>query len=279
MTHHILVLEDEIKQQKALKKVYRKEIQANEYELIFTQTGEEALEVIENDRERTIDFIISDLKLPAARIEGWDFIKILATRNINIKTIVITAVGQLEDFSEQERKNILFFFNKRQEEVSEVTLKNLIEQSFRFSGNITTTSQKVRYNTLKKVFKDLPSKQKIQLYKDGLIYFNRKELKYIENNFSEWINECVEEVDRRDRIRQWLIKKEETGEFKLPISIKSIDFFTVDVRNRSSGIYCEIRWLQDGKPISVHVPKALSDQLLLLLPSNKLHEQTFNRDD
>ncbi|NJO93978.1 MAG: response regulator [Hydrococcus sp. RM1_1_31] len=188
MTHHILVLEDEFYQRQALEKAYRKEIKSGEYKLIFAETGEEALEAIENDKEREIDFIISDLKLPAAKIEGWDFIRILAERNINIKTIVITAVGDLEDFTEQERKNIIFFFKKNQEEVSEKTLKTLLEQAFRFPDNINISSYDVRYNTVRKIIKDLTPKQKVQIIRETVSYLEIKELKQVKNNFLIGLN-------------------------------------------------------------------------------------------
>lgn len=136
---------------------------------------------------------------------------------------------------------------------------------------VTLSSQKVRFNTLLKLIKDLPSKQKTQLIKEVLSYMNIKELRQIEDKLSEWWRESVQEAHQRDRIRQWLIEKEETGEFKLPVSAKHIDLFYIDENRLNSGIYYRVRWWQDGQNVTKHVPATLSKELSLLLLSTNPH--------
>jgi CheY-like chemotaxis protein len=270
MAYCLLIVEDESAQKTAIKTCYAEEILAGTYKLLFANSGEEALEIIENNQDPKIDLIVSDLKLPAAKVNGWKFIKELANKNIDIKIIVRTAFGSPDDFSAKESKNILYFLKKEQQESNPLALKLFIQQSLSLPDKITIKSPKVRFNTLLKLIKDLPSKQKVQLMKELLSYMQLKELRQVENQVSEWIKECLEEVFQKDLVRQWLIEKEETGEFNLPVSIKHIDFFKIDVRQRPSGTYCDIRWHLDGKNYNAHIPKALSDELIPLLPPEVL---------
>jgi CheY-like chemotaxis protein len=269
--YRLLILEDEEIQRVDFYDCYREEIEAGTYELIFATTGEEALKIIEEDKDKKIDLIISDLRIPHAEIDGWKFIKTLAKRHIDIKTIIITAVGSLEDFTVEQRKNIVYLFKKNTPETDSVALKLFVKQTLSFPDRITLNSHKVRYNTLLKLTKDLSSKQKIQLIKEMLSYMNIKELRQIENQLDQWWRKAVEEAYQRDRIRQWLIEKEKTGEFQLPISAKDIDLFYIDENRLSSGIYYRVRWWQDGKSVAKHVPAFLSDELSLLLLSTNPH--------
>lgn len=275
MTIKLLIIEDLKKQQQYFTKSYKKEIEAGNYELIFTQTGEEALEIINNDKQREIDLIIADLKLPAAKIDGWQFIRTLSKISIDIKIIVITAWGHLDNFSEQERKNIVYFIERNSEEDKLKLIKERIELVLNLPARFTTESKKVRFNTLRKVTKDLTSKQKIQLIEETVSTLDLKELKQIKKQFPEWIERSMEEAFKRDRIRQWLLKKEEAGEFKLPISIKDIDFFSVGENKLSSGIYYRIQWTQDGKFTYKQIPATLSNEFSLLMSENPdINEKT-----
>lgn len=110
--YRLLILEDEEIQRVDFLDCYSEELEAGTYELIFARTGEEALEIIKKDENKKIDLIISDLRIPHAKIDGWKFIKTLVKENIDIKVIVITAVGAWEDFTIEQKRNIIYFFKK-----------------------------------------------------------------------------------------------------------------------------------------------------------------------
>jgi CheY-like chemotaxis protein len=265
MTIKLLILEDLKKQQQYFLDFYKDEIETGTYELIFTQTGEEALEIINNDRQREIDLIIADLKLPAAKIDGWQFIKTLSKSSIDIKIIVITAWGKLENFSEQERKNIIYFIKRNTEEDDLELLKERIELVLEIPDHFTTESKKVRFNTLLKAAKDLPSKQKFKLINKLLGYLDLKELKAIEKQFPSWIENYRNAAIERDRVRKWLIEKEKTGELKFQIPVSELDYFYLDIKPRDRSTYCDVRYWHEGRLCSAYVPVSLVSELLQII--------------
>ncbi|MGH2414113.1 MAG: response regulator, partial [Microcystaceae cyanobacterium] len=140
MPRKLLLVEDEQLQEQLLLQFCRKDLKAGKYEIIYAATGEEALQRIEADRDHEIELIIADLKMPAARIDGWELIKVLNREHIDIKTIIVTAVGSENDFTEEERKNILFFLDKM---TSLETLKFLLEFALNIPDKFDINSQKV----------------------------------------------------------------------------------------------------------------------------------------
>jgi CheY-like chemotaxis protein len=267
MVVKLLIIEEETTELQASIKDYCQSLNSEEYELIFAFSGEEALEIINNDRQREIDLIIADLKLPSAKVDGWQFIRTLAKNSIDIKIIVITAWGHLDDFSEQERKNIVYFIERNSEKDKLKSIKERIELALNLPDRFTTESKKVRFNTLRKIIKDLPSKQIIQLMKEELTFLNRKDLKQIEKDFPNWVKECVDEVDRRDKVREWLLEKERSNQFKLPTSITEIDYFTVGQNKVGNTIYYRIQWTKDGNFLYKQIPAFLSKEFIQIVLS------------
>jgi CheY-like chemotaxis protein len=254
MTIKLLIVEDETSQQQAFLSFFRKEIKAKEYELVFTKTGEEALEIITKDKEKKIDLLIADLRMPAAKINGWQLIKTLISQHINLKVIVVTAWGKLEDFTAEERKNIFFFLNRKESSLSK--LKSLVEASLQLPEQLTIHSKRVGFNTLKKFSKDLPSRQKLQLIEDLIPYLKEKELRQLQNRSPELIHECLSQVAVKEQQKKWLIEKVQFGLFCLPIPIEDLDYFYIDSKKKDSyGPYYYLRYWWEGALRSTYLGK------------------------
>ena len=275
MTIKLLILEDLKQQQRYFLQTYKEEIKTKNYELIFTQTGEEALETINNDRDREIDLIIADLKLPGAQVDGWQFIKTLSKNSIDIKIIVITAWGHLDNFSEQERKNIIYFIERNTEEDDLELIKERIELVLDLPDRFTIESKKVRFNTLLKAAKDLPTKQKIKLIEKLLSFSDLKELRQLQTKLPQLIEQSIDGAIERDRIRRWLSEKEKNGQIEFfiatdegtqqKIPVRNLNYFYIDRKTRNNSTYCEIRWWWEGSLRYTNVPKYLLSELLPLL--------------
>lgn len=258
MSRKLLLVEDEPLQEQLLLQFCRKDIQAGKYEIIYAPTGEDALQLIEADREHEIELIIADLKMPAAQIDGWKLIKLLNRRHIDIKTIIVTAVGTEEDFTEEERKNIFFFLDKM---TSLETLKFLMELALDIPDKFDINSQKVGFNTLLKASKDLPGKQKVKLIKDLLAFLSFKDLKKLEKTILPEIQGLFNDALQRDELKQWLLEKQKNGQIDSQIPLQEVGYFFLDARTiGGNGPYYYLRWWQNGKQKYSYLPKKLVDE-------------------
>ena len=74
MVQKILIVDDELdKKRKLYNLLYEASLSKNWYKLIFSTTGEEALEIIKKDKKQEISLIILDLRLDKGEINGVDF--------------------------------------------------------------------------------------------------------------------------------------------------------------------------------------------------------------
>lgn len=278
MVVKLLILEEETTESQASIKDYCQSLNSKDYELIFAFSGEEALEIIEQDRNREIDLLISGLSMPTSKIDGWQLIKTLARHQIDLKILVVSAWGKLEDFDEESRQNIIFFTEKKT--ISKEILKYLVESSLRLPERFTINSQKVRFDTLLKSAKDLPSKQKIKLIEKLLGFSDLKDLRQFKTQLPQLIEQSIDGAIDRDRIRQWLREKEKSGQIEFTIltdegsrqkiPVCDLNYFYIDRKNRHNSIYCEIRWWWEGSLRYTNVPKYLLNELLPLLKSIKI---------
>ena len=113
MAAKLLFVDDELELERELKQIFRKEIKSGEYEMIFVSTGEEALEIIETDRSGKIDLLVTDLRLPAAKIDGWKLIELLKSKKFSLKIVIISAYGDRENLSRAiQQENVVDFFEQ-----------------------------------------------------------------------------------------------------------------------------------------------------------------------
>ncbi|OIQ20569.1 MAG: response regulator [Bacteriovorax sp. MedPE-SWde] len=69
----ILIVDDEKSVQFLYEKVFKKEVKDGEFELIFSISGEDALEKIKNEDENAFQLIISDINMPG--LSGFELLK------------------------------------------------------------------------------------------------------------------------------------------------------------------------------------------------------------
>lgn len=87
----ILVVDDETELERLIKRRLRKKIRAGELSLIFAHDGYEALEKLE--QEYPIDLVLTDINMP--RMDGLTLLNKLREIDVNLKTIVVSAYGDM----------------------------------------------------------------------------------------------------------------------------------------------------------------------------------------
>lgn len=130
---HILLVEDDVVDREAMKRVFEKLRISNP--LHEAHNGLEALVFPRSEGGPAADrpfFIILDLNMP--RMNGFEFLKELRADPDLRDTVVfvLTSSGKYEDVGEAWDYNVAGFLNKRDLEASFLQALNLLEQRWRF---------------------------------------------------------------------------------------------------------------------------------------------------
>jgi len=151
----ILSVDDEPDMQELLSQKFRRQIRNGVYEFFFANNGIEALEQLRIHPD--IDFILCDMNMPG--MDGLTLLsKIQGLHNPLIKTVMVTAYGDIENIRTAMNNGAFDFLNKPINfEDLEITMNKTIEQV-----NQIRQSLKER-EILESISKDLEIAQNIQL--------------------------------------------------------------------------------------------------------------------
>jgi len=108
MSAKILVVDDEIDLQELMKRKFRREIRHGEFEFEFAGDGAEALEKIKTDP--SIDLVVSDINMP--RMDGLTLLEHLGEFEDNIRTIIISAYGDMDNIRTAMNRGAFDFVTK-----------------------------------------------------------------------------------------------------------------------------------------------------------------------
>jgi YesN/AraC family two-component response regulator len=255
----LLVVDDEIDFGKAIQSLFYKEIKAGKYEILYAQNGQEALELIEADRDKDIDLILADLKMPIDKIDGFTLMRILNEKNIYIKTIVISAFATVENYRQAIREQVLFFLSKPLEDLR--ILKPLVEEALNCSSRFDKETRKVRFNTILKAAKNLPSRQKEKLFYKLAENLEIEEIKRLQNKLPEILKKQEEQARKRQKEKELLIEKQRLGELNPNIPFELLEGHYIEERyikrhnGDVHGPYYYLRWREDGQLMSRYLGK------------------------
>ena len=104
----ILVVDDEVELERLMKQRLRKKIRAGELNLIFAHDGYEALEKLE--QEYPIDLVLTDINMP--RMDGLTLLSKLREIDVNLKTIVVSAYGDMANIRTAMNQGAFDFLTK-----------------------------------------------------------------------------------------------------------------------------------------------------------------------
>lgn len=125
METKILVVDDEPQLEYLISQKFRRQIRAKEFELVFALSGLEALEKIREQAD--IDLVLSDINMPG--MDGLTFIAKLREINPLIKTVMVSAYGNLENIRKAMNNGAFDFVTKPIDfQDLEATIKRAIEE-------------------------------------------------------------------------------------------------------------------------------------------------------
>ncbi|MBR8831741.1 MAG: Regulator of RpoS [Chroococcopsis gigantea SAG 12.99] len=247
MSIKLLFVDDDPAFGRAIKQRFKKETASGEYEIIFARSGEEALEHIERDEGHEIDLLLTDLKMPGAKIDGFQLIRTLAKKAIPLKTVVISAYGDMENYTQALRENVLLFITKP---IEIMELKSLIEEALKKPESITTASTKVNFKTLSKLVNELPPKQKQQLIYNVIGSLKQEHLEQLQEQLPLKLQEQKEINQRKIDERNEMIARLRRGEIDPNTPLLDGHFIEeryIPADGKSFGPYYYLRWWEDGK--------------------------------
>lgn len=104
----VLFVDDEPDFELLTKQKFRKQIAKGDFELLFAQSGQEALDLIE--KEHDIAVVVSDVNMP--EMDGLTLLEKLKEFNPAIKTIIVSAYGDTKTLRSAMNKGVFDFVTK-----------------------------------------------------------------------------------------------------------------------------------------------------------------------
>lgn len=106
----ILVVDDEKDVEMLFKQKFRKEIRANQVEMIFAFSGRDALEILGNTEPPDVMYIFSDINMPG--MSGLELLDQVKAKYPSIKVSMISAYGDNDNYNKAIASGAKEFFTK-----------------------------------------------------------------------------------------------------------------------------------------------------------------------
>ncbi len=107
--HKILVVDDEPDLQMLMMQKFRHKVKSKEYEFLFAENGEEALNVVSNHND--LSLILSDINMP--KMDGLTLLDELHGLNRNdLRTVIVSAYGDMENIRTAMNRGAYDFVTK-----------------------------------------------------------------------------------------------------------------------------------------------------------------------
>lgn len=110
MPAKVLVVDDEVELERLLKMRFRKQIHAKELEFVFAHNGNEALEILSNNRAKDIDMVLTDINMP--EMDGLTLLGKLGEVYPNLKAVVLSAYGDMNNIRKAMNAGAFDFLTK-----------------------------------------------------------------------------------------------------------------------------------------------------------------------
>ncbi len=104
----ILVVDDEPDVEALVTQKFRREIRKKQMEFVFAKDGQEALDLLETDTE--VLMVLSDINMP--KMDGLTLLTHLGEQHQNLKTVVVSAYGDMENIRTAMNRGAFDFITK-----------------------------------------------------------------------------------------------------------------------------------------------------------------------
>lgn len=107
--HKILVVDDEPDLQMLMMQKFRQKVKSKEYEFLFAENGQEALDVVSNHKD--LSLILSDINMP--KMDGLTLLDELQGLNrSDLRTVIVSAYGDMENIRTAMNRGAYDFVTK-----------------------------------------------------------------------------------------------------------------------------------------------------------------------
>lgn len=170
-TQKIMVVDDEPDLQMLILQKFRKKIHNDDYEFHFAENGKEALDLL-NGVGSDISLILSDINMP--KMDGLTLLqKLQETQNHTLKTIIVSAYGDMENIRTAMNRGAFDFVTKP---IDFNDLELTIEKGLKEIGYIKESlNQKMQLDAVQQDLDTAARIQKKILPQDFPAFPNRKE--------------------------------------------------------------------------------------------------------
>jgi YesN/AraC family two-component response regulator len=276
-TTKILVVEDEHTTQNWLNQSFRRQIRACQYQLDYVDDGQKALEKI---RSEYYDLALIDIKIPEP--DGLTLLNLINQQHINLKSIIISAYGEPENYRRaiQEKADDFlvkpFPANDLAESIERVLKTEKKPRIVREQENTqdldSVSSGKPSLNVIFDLAELLTPTLQFRLITRLIPNLNLNQIKKLEENFPFWITEAEkrqigQREDKKERLLQAL-KRTNSFIEERPITEESKK--TGELRHY---YYLYVRWKDPNKKTLVGISissKDLQDPQIRYLAEKKL---------
>lgn len=104
----IMVVDDEPDVEALVRQKFRREIRKGQMDFIFAQDGQEALDLLEHNQD--VLLVLSDINMP--KMDGLTLLTHLEEKFSNLKTIVVSAYGDMENIRTAMNRGAFDFITK-----------------------------------------------------------------------------------------------------------------------------------------------------------------------
>ena len=143
----ILVVDDEPDLEVLVKQKFRKKIREHEYEFVFAENGNVALDRIQENTD--IDIVLSDINMP--EMDGLTLLSKLNEQYSLLKTVIISAYGDMENIRNAMNNGAFDFITKP---VDFKDLELTIQKTIKHVSQIRETLKAIKENNILKMYVD-----------------------------------------------------------------------------------------------------------------------------
>jgi class 3 adenylate cyclase len=147
MMAKILVVDDEADLEVLIKQKFRQKIRENRYEFLFAYNGVQALEKLHENTD--VDVVLSDINMP--EMDGLTLLSKLAEENLLLKSVVVSAYGDMENIRTAMNRGAFDFITKP---VNFQDLDVTIEKTIQHVEQMRQTLQAIRENNILRMYVD-----------------------------------------------------------------------------------------------------------------------------
>jgi signal transduction histidine kinase len=152
----ILVVDDEPDLEALVKQKFRKNIKNGEFEFLFAENGQKALNKLDEDGD--IDLILTDINMP--EMDGLTLLTRINEENYFVKTVIVSAYGDMENIRTAMNLGAFDFITKPIDfKDLEVTMSKTIKHILELKRNTETLREN---DTLKIYLKEIKEQKRLK---------------------------------------------------------------------------------------------------------------------